>query len=60
MKKYYPLLAGLTVFTVILLVSGPRARAESPDYPHATSYYDDLVDHYEHDQLTRDEIAKGI
>jgi len=23
-------------------------------YPHATSYYDDLADHYEQDQLIRD------
>ncbi len=29
-------------------------------YPHATSYYDDLVDHYEHDQLMRDVIDEGI
>ncbi len=30
------------------------------NYPHATSYYDDLVDHYEQDQLMRDVIAQGI
>ena len=29
-------------------------------YPHATCYYDDLVDHYEQDQLMRDVIAEGI
>jgi hypothetical protein len=29
-------------------------------YPHATSYYDDLEDHYEQDQLMRDVIDQGI
>jgi len=29
-------------------------------YPHATSYYDDLEDHYEHDQLMRDVLEEGI
>ena len=29
-------------------------------YPHATSYYDDLVDHYEQSFLLADEIDRGI
>ncbi len=29
-------------------------------YQHASSYYDDLVDHYEHDQLMRDTISEGL
>ena len=29
-------------------------------FPHATCYYDDLEDHYEHDQMMREEIDKGI
>ena len=60
MKKHYPLLGALTVFVVVLLVLGPRAHAESPNYPHATCYYDDLEDHYEHDQMMRDTIAEGL
>ena len=29
-------------------------------YPRATSYYDDLEDHYEHAQLVRDDIDQGL
>ncbi len=39
---------------------GLDPQADTYTYPHATSYYDDLVDHYEHDQLTRDVIDKGL
>jgi hypothetical protein len=28
--------------------------------PHATSYYDDLADHYEQEQLMFDKIDEGI
>ena len=35
-------------------------RDETYGQPRATSYYDDLVDHYEQDQLMRDVIAQGI
>ena len=28
-------------------------------YPHATCYYDDLVDHYEQDELVRDSLGPG-
>jgi hypothetical protein len=36
------------------------ARLELYGQPKATSYYDDLVDHYEQDQLRRDVIDEGI
>jgi hypothetical protein len=29
-------------------------------YPHATGYYDDLVDHYENDLLTLDTLSSGL
>jgi len=29
-------------------------------YPHASSYYDDLADHFEQDQLMEDVLAEGI
>jgi hypothetical protein len=35
-------------------------RSETYGQPKATSYYDDLVDHYEQDQLMRDVIAENL
>jgi hypothetical protein len=35
-------------------------RDELYGQPRATSYYDDLVDHYEQDQLMRDVIAENL
>jgi len=35
-------------------------RQETYGRPKATSYYDDLVDHYEQDQIMSDFIDKGI
>jgi hypothetical protein len=69
-KRYLSVLAVL----VLVLLTGPRVYAADnnsrqveseldftllPDvWPHATSYYDDLVDHYEQEQLMRDVIAQ--
>lgn len=36
----------------------PRAYASS--HYHATSYYDDQVDHYEQEQIMSDFIDEGI
>jgi hypothetical protein len=49
-------------------VRADRAQLESQlgidpqldTYPRATSYYDDLEDHYEQGQLVRDDIDRGI
>jgi hypothetical protein len=54
MKQYYR----LTILVAALLVIGPRAYANN--YPHATSYYDDKVDHYEQEQIMSDSIDEGI
>jgi hypothetical protein len=54
MKQYYR----LAILITALLVIGPRAYAAG--YPHATSYYDDLVDHYEQTLIMSDFIDEGI
>jgi len=49
-------------------ISAHRAHIESQlgidpnsdNYPHATSYYDDLTAHYELEQIMSDFIDKGI
>ena len=54
MKQYYR----LTLLLAVLMVIGPRAFATS--HLHATSYYDDKVDHYEQEQIMSDFIDEGI
>ena len=72
MKRHIVLLAFVSIYFFAAMVKLPLAYAETKEqvlqsfknfedkYPHASSYYDDKEDHYEHDQLMRDEIARGI
>ena len=48
----------MIILLAVILVMGSRAYATSN--LHATSYYDDKVDHYEHEQMMSDFIDEGI
>jgi hypothetical protein len=54
MKQFYR----LTILLAVIMVISPRAFATC--HLHATSYYDDQVDHYEQDQIMSDFIDEGI